>query len=260
MFLIDSHCHLNSLDYTNKTLNSVLQQALHNDVKHCLSVATTLSDYESMKTMLTPYKKQCSFSCGIHPLNLDDEPYDADRFVRLAQEDNVVALGETGLDYYYQQDNIELQQANFIEHIKLGKQLKKPIIVHTRNAKEDTLKLLKKEQAYSGVLHCFTEDIDTAKALLDIGFYISFSGIITFKNAESLREVARYVPLDRILIETDSPYLAPVPYRGKENQPAYVREVANYLATLKSVSLETIAQQTTTNFCQLFNLQGAFNE
>lgn len=260
MFLIDSHCHLNSLDYTNKTLNSVLQQALHNDVKHCLSVATTLSDYESMKTMLTPYKKQCSFSCGIHPLNLDDEPYDADRFVRLAQEDNVVALGETGLDYYYQQDNIELQRANFIEHIKLGKQLKKPIIVHTRNAKEDTLKLLKEEQAYSGVLHCFTEDIDTAKALLDIGFYISFSGIITFKNAESLREVARYVPLDRLLIETDSPYLAPVPYRGKENQPAYVREVANYLATLKSVSLETIAQQTTTNFCQLFNLQGAFNE
>jgi len=151
MFLIDSHCHLNSLDYTNKTLDSVLQQALHNDVKHCLSVATTLSDYESMKTMLTPYKKQCSFSCGIHPLNLDDEPYDANRFVRLAQEDNVVALGETGLDYYYQQDNIELQQANFIEHIKLGKQLKKPIIVHTRNAKEDTLKLLKEEQAYSGV-------------------------------------------------------------------------------------------------------------
>ena len=260
MFLIDSHCHLNSLDYTNKTLDSILQQALHNNVKHCLSVATTLSDYESMKTMLTPYKKQCSFSCGIHPLNLDDEPYDADRFVRLAQEDNVVALGETGLDYYYQQDNFELQQANFIEHIKLGKQLKKPIIVHTRNAKEDTLKLLKEEQAYSGVLHCFTEDIDTAKALLDIGFYISFSGIITFKNAESLREVARYIPLDRILIETDSPYLAPVPYRGKENQPAYVREVANYLATLKSVSLETIAQQTTTNFCQLFNLQGAFNE
>ena len=260
MFLIDSHCHLNSLDYTNKTLDSVLQQALHNDVKHCLSVATTLSDYESMKTMLTPYKKQCSFSCGIHPLNLDDEPYDANRFVRLAQEDNVVALGETGLDYYYQQDNIELQQANFIEHIKLGKHLKKPIIVHTRNAKEDTLKLLKEEQAYSGVLHCFTEDIDTAKALLDIGFYISFSGIITFKNAESLREVARYVPLDRMLIETDSPYLAPVPYRGKENQPAYVREVANYLATLKGVSLETIAQHTTTNFCQLFNLQGAFNE
>ena len=124
-----------------------------------------------------------------------------------------------------------------------------------RSAKQDTLKILKEEQVYSGVLHSFTEDIDTAKALLDIGFYISFSGIITFKNAESLREVARFVPLDRMLIETDSPYLAPVPYRGKENQPAYVREVANYLAALKGVTLDTIAQQTTTNFCQLFNLQ-----
>ncbi|PXY90486.1 YchF/TatD family DNA exonuclease [Gilliamella apis] len=260
MFLIDSHCHLDSLDYTNKTLDSVLQEALHNDVKHCLSVATTLSGYESMKAMLMPYKKQCSFSCGIHPLNLDDEPYDAERFAHLAQEDNVIALGETGLDYYYQQDNLELQQYNFIQHIHLGKQLKKPIIVHTRNAKQDTLKILKEEQVYSGVLHCFTEDIDTAKALLDIGFYISFSGIITFKNAESLREVARFVPLDRMLIETDSPYLAPVPYRGKENQPAYVREVANYLAALKGVTLDTIAQQTTTNFCQLFNLQGVINE
>ena len=260
MFLIDSHCHLDSLDYTNKTLDSVLQEALNNDVKHCLSVATTLSGYEAMKAMLMPYKKQCSFSCGIHPLNLDDEPYDTERFARLAQEDNVIALGETGLDYYYQQDNLELQQYNFIQHIHLGKQLKKPIIVHTRNAKQDTLKILKEEQVYSGVLHCFTEDIDTAKALLDIGFYISFSGIITFKNAESLREVARFVPLDRMLIETDSPYLAPVPYRGKENQPAYVREVANYLAALKGVTLDTIAQQTTTNFCQLFNLQGVINE
>lgn len=260
MFLIDSHCHLDSLDFSTKSIKDVLQEATNNDVKHCLSVATTLSGYESMKHQLTPYTDQCSFSCGIHPLNLDDEKYNADRFQNLAQEDNVIALGETGLDYYYQQDNLEQQQENFKEHIRLGRKLNKPIIVHTRNAKQDTLRILKDEHVHSGVLHCFTEDIETAKQLLDIGFYISFSGIITFKNAEALRDVAKYVPLDRILVETDSPYLAPVPYRGKENQPAYVREVAQYLSALKGVSLEEIAQKTTANFCQLFNLQGKLNE
>ncbi|MWN89409.1 YchF/TatD family DNA exonuclease [Gilliamella sp. Pra-s65] len=260
MFLIDSHCHLDSLDFSTKSIKDVLQEAVNNDVKHCLSVATTLSGYESMKHQLTPYKHQCSFSCGIHPLNLDDEKYDADRFQSLAQENNVIALGETGLDYYYQQDNLEQQQENFKEHIRLGRKLNKPIIVHTRNAKQDTLRILKDEHVHSGVLHCFTEDIETAKQLLDIGFYISFSGIITFKNAEALRDVAKYVPLDRILVETDSPYLAPVPHRGKENQPAYVREVAQYLSALKGVSLEEIAQKTTANFCRLFNLQGKLNE
>lgn len=260
MYLIDSHCHLDSLDFSNKSIDDVLQDAIRHDVKHCLSVATTLSGYESMRDFLKPYTKQCSFSCGIHPLNLEEESYDADRFEALASQDNVIALGETGLDYYYQQDNLEQQQANFKEHIRLGRKLNKPIIVHTRNARQDTLRILKDEHVHSGVLHCFTEDIDTAKQLLNIGFYISFSGIITFKNAESLREVARYVPMDRILVETDSPYLAPVPYRGKENQPAYVREVADYLAVLKGVSIDEIARQTTNNFCQLFNLQGALHE
>ncbi|OCG01221.1 YchF/TatD family DNA exonuclease [Gilliamella sp. wkB112] len=259
MFLIDSHCHLDSLDFSSRSIDDVIQTALHNDVKHCLSVATTLSGYQSMKCMLVPYQKQCSLSCGIHPLNLDDEVYDAARFETLAQEPNVVALGETGLDYYYQQDNIEQQQYIFKEHIRLGRKLSKPVIVHTRNARQDTLTILKQQHVHSGVLHCFTEDLDTAKQLLDLGFYISFSGILTFKNAESIREVARYVPLDRILVETDSPYLAPVPYRGKQNQPAYVREVASYLATLKGIDLEQIAQQTTNNFCQLFNPQGGLN-
>lgn len=256
MFLIDSHCHLDSLDYSNKSIDDVLQQATCNEVRHCLSVATTLSGYQSMRDMLKPYQNQCSFSCGVHPLNLDDEVYDAQRFEALAQEQNVVALGETGLDYYYQQDNIEQQQFIFKEHIRLGRKLSKPIIVHTRNAKQDTLTILKEHHAYSGVLHCFTEDLNTAKQLLDLGFYISFSGIITFKNAETIREVAKFVPLDRILVETDSPYLAPVPYRGKENQPAYVREVANYLSILKGISLETLAQHTTNNFHQLFKYKG----
>ncbi|MDF7670013.1 YchF/TatD family DNA exonuclease [Orbaceae bacterium ESL0721] len=254
LYLVDSHCHLDTLDYTTKTVEQVLAVAAERDVQHCLAVATTLSGYRSMRQILNPYQQCLSFSCGVHPLNLDDEPFDLALFETLAQSDNVVALGETGLDYYYQQDNIEKQQDAFRAHIRLGRKLGKPVIVHTRNAREDTIKILKEEQVLSGVLHCFTEDLDTAKQLLDIGFYISFSGILTFKNAESLREVARYVPLDRILIETDSPYLAPVPYRGKENQPANVREVAEYLAALKGVPLTTIAEQTTKNFSKLFNI------
>lgn len=251
MILIDSHCHLDSLDYSTTDLTSVIQQAQQNSVQYCLSVATSLSGYQASKKQLSAYPN-IFLSCGVHPLNLDDEPFDLALFEQLASEPEVIGLGETGLDYYYQKDNAQLQQAAFSHHIHLGKTLHKPIIVHTRDAKADTLAMLKGEQAESGVLHCFTEDIETAKALLDLGFYISISGIVTFRNAESLRDVARYVPLDALLIETDSPYLAPVPYRGKPNQPAYVREVADYLAALKGVSVETLAAQTTQNFCQLF--------
>lgn len=254
MFLVDSHCHLDGLDYNNKSLDDILLEAKKRSVKHCLSVSTTLSGFRSMQKWLQPYQSEISLSCGVHPLNLNDEEFDLSLFSQLAKQDCVVALGETGLDYYYQQDNIDLQQMVFREHIRLGKQLKKPVIVHTRSAKQDTLDIIKDEQAYSGVLHCFTEDLDTAKQLLDLGFYISFSGIITFKNAEALRDVARYVPLDRLLVETDSPYLAPVPYRGKENQPANVKEVAAYLAVLKNTTIEEIARQTTTNFSMLFGV------
>lgn len=255
MFLVDSHCHLDSLDYNTKSIDDVISVAHQRDVKHCLSVATTLSGYQAMRQQFSPYLDCISLSCGVHPLNLDDEPFDRDLFRQLATDEHVVALGETGLDYYYQQDNIKTQQAVFAEHIWLGRELSKPLIVHTRQAKQDTLAMIKSEKAYSGVLHCFTEDLDTARKLLDLGFYISFSGIVTFKNAESLREVARFVPIDRLLIETDSPYLAPVPYRGKENQPANVRQVAEYLAVLKQLPLEEIAQQTTQNFCHLFGIR-----
>lgn len=254
MFLVDSHCHLDGLDYNVKSLDDVLAEASKRDVKHCLSVATTLSGYQAMNKWLTPYFDRVSLSCGVHPLNLNDEDFDVTLFSELAKDKQVVALGETGLDYYYQQDNIEKQQEAFAHHIRLGRQLKKPVIVHTRQAKADTLAIIKDENAYSGVLHCFTEDLDTARQLLDLGFYISFSGIITFKNAELLRQVAKFVPLDRLLIETDSPYLAPVPYRGKENQPANVRQVAEYIAVLTGQSLDCIAEKTTANFCQLFGV------
>lgn len=256
MFLVDSHCHLDSLNFEelHHSVDDALVKAKARDVGYVLAVATTLPGYQAM-TQLIGQRSDVAFSCGVHPLNLEGG-YDYAELRRLAAAAQVVALGETGLDYFYQKDNLPLQQASFREHIRIGRDLNKPVIVHTRDAREDTLAILREENAQdcSGVLHCFTEDLATAKALLDLGFYISFSGIVTFRNAEPLREVARYVPLDRMLVETDSPYLAPVPHRGKENQPAYVRDVAEYLAVLKGVSLENLAEATTANFSRLFHI------
>ncbi|WP_159566430.1 metal-dependent hydrolase [Budvicia diplopodorum] len=256
MYLVDSHCHLDALDYQglHTNLDSVLEAAKRRGVGACLAVSTTLSGFNSLKSMVSGYP-QVYLSCGAHPLNLD-EVYQPEELLRLASDERVVALGETGLDYFYQKDNLQLQQTCFRQHIQIGRQLGKPVIVHTRDARADTLSILKHEKAEEcgGVLHCFTEDCDTARQLLDIGFYISFSGIVTFRNADALREVARYVPLERMLIETDSPYLAPVPHRGKENQPAYVRDVAEYLAVLKGVDVAELAEVTTRNFSQLFNV------
>ncbi|MEQ5208416.1 metal-dependent hydrolase [Proteus sp. fly-1067] len=257
MFLVDSHCHLDSLDYEklHKNIDDVVEKAQQRDVQYMLAVATTLPGFKNMRELIGK-RDNIAFSCGIHPLNLD-EGYDVEELTRLAAAPDVVALGETGLDYYYQQENAALQREIFREHIRIGRQVNKPVIVHTRSAREDTLSILKEEnvQDCGGVLHCFTEDKETATALLDLGMYISFSGIVTFRNAEQIREAARIVPLDRILVETDSPYLAPVPHRGKENQPAYVRDVAEYMAVLKGVSVEELAQQTTRNFAKLFYIQ-----
>ncbi|CDG47471.1 metal-dependent hydrolase [Serratia symbiotica] len=257
MLLVDSHCHLDCLDYQtlHQNVDDALAKAKVRDVGYVLAVATTLPGYQAM-TQLIGARDDVAFSCGIHPLNLEDG-YDYGELRRLAAAAQVVALGETGLDYFYQKDNLELQQASFREHIHIGRDLDKPLIVHTRDARAYTLAILREENAQDcgGVLHCFTEDRATAEVLLDLGFYISFSGIVTFRNAEQLREVARYVPLDRILVETDSPYLAPVPHRGKENQPAYVRDVAEYMAVLKGISLENLAEATTNNFSRLFHIK-----
>ncbi|WP_147196935.1 metal-dependent hydrolase [Pantoea sp. MBD-2R] len=256
MFLVDSHCHLDGLDYEklHQDVDDVLAKAAARDVKFMLAVATTLPGYKAM-TQLIGDRPNVAYSCGVHPLN-QNEPYDFAELRQLAADERVIAMGETGLDYYYQQDTKAQQQASFREHIRIGRDLNKPVIVHTRDAREDTLAILKEEkvEGCGGVLHCFTEDRDTAEKLLDMGFYISFSGIVTFRNAETIREAARYIPLDRILVETDSPYLAPVPYRGKENQPAYTRDVAEYMAVLKNVSLEVLAQATTENFSRLFHV------
>lgn len=257
MLLVDSHCHLDSLDYQDlhQNVDDALAKAKAREVGYVLAVATTLPGYQAM-TQLIGARDDVAFSCGVHPLNIEDG-YDYAELRRLAAAKRVIALGETGLDYFYRQDNLELQQASFREHIRIGRDLNKPVIVHTRVAREDTLTILREENAQDcgGVLHCFTEDRATAEALLDLGFYISFSGILTFRNAEQLRDVARYVPLERILVETDSPYLAPVPHRGKENQPAYVRDVAEYMAVLKGVSLESLAEATTANFSCLFHIE-----
>ncbi len=257
MFIVDSHCHLDSLDYQqqHQDLDEVIDNAQRRDVRFMLGVATTLQSYLALKKLTAGYE-QIRLSCGVHPLNLQDESWSFEQLSDYATDSRVIAIGETGLDYYYQQDNKSQQQEAFCQQISLGRQLNKPVIVHTRQAIDDTLSLLAKERVADcgGVLHCFTEDKTAAGKLLDMGMYISFSGIVTFRNAEQIREAARYVPLERILVETDSPYLAPVPYRGKANQPAYTRDVAEYLAVVKGVDVERLAQQTTDNFCQLFHV------
>ncbi len=256
MFLVDSHCHLDGLDYQtlHTDVNDALSKAAARDVKFFLAVATTLPGYRGMRELVGE-RNDVVFSCGVHPLN-QDETYDVEDLRRMAAEPGVVAMGETGLDYFYTPETKVRQQDSFRHHIRIGRELSKPVIVHTRDARADTLAILRDEKVSEcgGVLHCFTEDRETAKALLDMGFYISFSGIVTFRNAEQLRDAARYVPVDRLLVETDSPYLAPVPHRGKENQPAYVRDVAEYMAVLKGVSVEQLAQQTTENFATLFHI------
>ena len=194
-------------------------------------------------------------SCGMHPLNQEDE-VNIEQLRLLSDNPSVIAVGETGLDYFYAPETRDLQLDSFKKHIIVAKELKKPLIIHTRDAQEDTLAMLRSEGAaeVGGILHCFTESWEMAKQAIDLGFYISFSGIVTFKNASALREVAKLVPDDRFLIETDAPYLAPVPHRGKENQPAYVVEVAKHLASIRGQSVDTIAKLSTDNFNRLFGL------
>lgn len=257
MFIIDSHCHLDALDYENlhQNIDEVIEKAKARDVKHLLTIGVTLSRFEKQRDTLA-HRDDVSLACGVHPLDLEDEHFNYDRLLQLAAHPKVVAVGEIGLDYYYSADNKALQQEVFAQQVQAANVLNKPVIIHTRAAREDTIRILRENDAQKcgGVLHCFTENLEMAKQGLDLGFYISFSGIITFKNAEEIRAVARQVPLDRLLVETDSPYLAPVPYRGKQNQPAYVREVCEYVATLKGVSVEEFAQITTQNFERLFKI------
>lgn len=247
----DSHCHLNRLDLTpyQGDLDQALSVARAAGVDCFLCVAVDLDDHPVLSDLARRHA-DVGISVGVHPC--EDlamlSRATVDTLVQLGQGDAVWAIGETGLDYHYSQELREAQQQSFARHIEAGKQLGKPIIVHTRAASADTIAVLRAEQAEHGVLHCFTEDWETARAGLDLGYYVSFSGIISFKSADSLREVARKVPMDRLLIETDCPYLAPVPYRGKSNEPRYLPQVGMVLAELKQCSVEALAEITSSNF------------
>lgn len=257
MILVDSHCHLDRLDLTASagSLEPILAAAAANQVRHLLCVAIALEAYPAMLALVAPYR-QISVSVGVHPDSQHGHDPAVAELVALAQNPKVVAIGETGLDYYHSTDpeHHARQQQRFRRHIQAAHQVNKPLIVHTRNAKADTLRILTEERAeqVGGVLHCFTEDWEMAQAALALNFYISFSGIITFKTAQALQSVAQQVPLERLLLETDSPYLAPVPFRGKPNQPAYLKQVAEAMAKLRQIPLEALAAATTRNFYTLF--------
>ncbi|HKT70576.1 MAG TPA: TatD family hydrolase [Terriglobales bacterium] len=255
--LIDSHCHLDRLDLAahDGSLDAALDAARARGVSQFLCIGVSADNAAAVKSLAERYD-DVHCSVGVHPLDLQPgESLALDWLLGELEHPRVVAIGETGLDYYYEPEAAELQQQAFRLHLEAAKVTGKPVIVHTREARADTLAQLRDAALpQAGVLHCFTEDWEMARAALDLGFYISLSGIVTFRNADALREVARQVPADRLLVETDSPYLAPVPYRGKPNLPQYVREVAEFLADLRGVSYEAFAEQTSENYLRLFPL------
>ncbi len=258
MFLVDSHCHLDQLDLTayQGDLTKALQFAETQGVKHFLCVCITLTDFAPMLEKIAPYAN-VSASVGLHPNEKSDEEPSVDTLIALAQDEKIVAIGETGLDYFRSEGQLDWQRNRFRVHIRAAKQLGKPLIVHSREAKADTIAILREEQAESvgGVLHCFTEDMAMAEEALELNFYISFSGIVTFNSAKQIQAVAQQIPLSRMLIETDSPYLAPVPHRGKTNEPAYVRYVAEFIATLRGIDVAEVAAATTENYFKLFKVR-----
>lgn len=254
MILVDSHCHLDQLDLTSHgTLAKALDYAYTQGVHHMLCVCITLNDFSEMLKIAHQFDR-VSASVGLHPNESVEHEPNVDELFALAADRKVVAIGETGLDYYRSQGDLDWQRERFRTHIRAAKRAAKPLIIHSRQAKEDTLTILKEENADNGVMHCFTEDWDMAKRALDLGFYISFSGIVTFKNAKEIQSVAKKVPLDRMLLETDSPYLAPEPHRGHSNEPAYVRFVAEFIADLRDIPVVELAEMTTDNFFNLFRL------
>jgi TatD DNase family protein len=236
-----------------ESINDIISSALANDVSHMLCVSVELESYPQILELAREY--DCiSASVGVHPnTEMEQEPT-VDELVELASNSNVVAIGETGLDYFRSEGELEWQRERFRVHIRAAKLIEKPLIIHCRNAKDDVIRILEEEDAdtIGGVMHCFVEDWVTAQRAMALNFRISFSGIVTFKNAKPLKEVAKQVPLDMLLVETDAPYLAPVPYRGKTNQPAFVKHVAEHIADLRGCTYEEIAKASTSNFYNLF--------
>lgn len=253
MGLVDSHCHLN-FEPMGDDLDGVIERAKASNVSHMLCVSVNLEDYPQVLNIAKAHSNIFA-SVGVHPCYEDVYEPTVEELIELAQDEQVVAIGETGLDYFRVEGDMSWQQQRFVRHIEAAIAIQKPLIIHTRSAADDTMAMLKQHQAdrCGAVMHCFAEDWDTAKKALDLGFYLSFSGIVTFNSAKTLKEVAQKTPLDRILVETDAPYLAPVPMRGKPNQPAFVAHTAQYVADLKEISLDALTEQTSRNFFDLFD-------
>ena len=249
---VDSHCHLDFPELTQR-LPEVLANMAAARVEHALCISVNLEDWPRVAALAAQHP-QLSATVGVHPDYPDVENPTVDQLVELSRSDKIVAIGETGLDYFRAGGDLSWQRERFRTHIRAARESGKPLVIHTRAASEDTLRIMREERAAEagGVMHCFTEDWDTAQAALDMGFHISISGIVTFKNATVVRDVAARVPDDRLLIETDSPYLAPVPNRGKTNEPAWVVHVAATIATLRDVAVDAVAAMTTTNYHRLF--------
>lgn len=250
--LIDSHCHIDFEEYAGR-IPQILEDMARNQVTHALCVCVNLADFPRVLALAESHS-QLFASVGVHPDQVEDASPKVNDLVERARHAKIVAIGETGLDYYRQNGDLEWQRARFRTHIRAARECGKPLIIHTREAGEDTLRIMREEGASQagGVMHCFTETLELARAAIELNFYISFSGIVTFKNALAIKEVAKSVPLERMLIETDSPYLAPVPQRGKTNQPGWVRHVAEEIARLRGISLEAVAEATSANFFRLF--------
>jgi TatD DNase family protein len=255
---VDSHCHLDFPELGQR-LPAVLDAMSANAVTHALCISVTLDDWPNV-TAIARSAPNLYATVGVHPDYEDTTEPSVEQLVQFAAEPKIVGIGETGLDYYrasqFRDQTMEWQRERFRVHLRAAKQARKPLVIHTRSAADDTLALMREEDAGApgGVMHCFTESWDVARGCLDLGFYISFSGIVTFRNAKALHEVAKQVPLERMLIETDSPYLAPVPHRGKTNEPAYVRHVAEGIAQLRGIEVEKVAEATTANFFRLFRI------
>jgi TatD DNase family protein len=252
--LVDSHCHLDFPDLAGR-VDEALALMRENDVTHALCVSVTLQEFPQVRALAERYP-HLSASVGVHPDYADVPVVTEKELVALADHPKVVAIGETGLDHYRIKGGAEWQRERFRTHIRAARSSGKPLIIHMRDAAEDTLRIMREERAseVGGVMHCYTGTWDVAQAAMDLGFWISFSGIVTFKNAAALREVAKQVPLERMLIETDSPFLAPVPYRGKTNEPGLVRYVAEEIARLRQVSLDEVAAATSANYFKLFKV------
>ena len=251
---VDSHCHLSFPELAGD-IERVLARMHDASVKAALNVCVTLEEFPEVRSLAERHE-QIFASVGVHPDYLNVTEPDVETLVELANHRKVVAIGETGLDYYRLKEPLDWQRSRFRTHIRAARECGKPLIIHTRAAAADTLALMREERAATvgGVMHCFTETWDVAHAALDLGFHISLSGIVTFKNAVDLQTVARRVPLDRLLIETDAPYLAPVPFRGKTNEPAMVTRVAVKVAELRGIEVHAVAEATTANFFRLFSI------